>query len=147
MVRRVEKKVGVGETAVDGLLAGLAAGVAMTLFLLGAGLLGGTAPAVLLGYFDPAGEGNWLNGLLGHLAVSAVYGVGFALLRGGVVRLWLAAPRYSWLLGVVYGLVLWGLARGVGLTAVDSPLHQIAPLVFALAHLVYGAVLGYWLQR
>ncbi|MEZ4514036.1 MAG: hypothetical protein R3C62_19365 [Chloroflexota bacterium] len=110
MVQRVQTGEGVGETAVDGLLAGLAAGAVMMLFLLGAGLLGGTAVATTLGYFDPAQGENWLNGLLGHLAVSGVYGVVFGVVRGWLAGWKTAVGRHSWLLGVVYGVVLWAAA-------------------------------------
>jgi hypothetical protein len=41
-------------------------------------------------------------------------------------------------------LVWW---RGVLLTAVDPPLLQVTPVHFALAHVVYGVVLGYWLGK
>jgi hypothetical protein len=53
----------------------------------------------------------------------------------------------SWLMGLGYGLVLFGLARGVLLTAVDSPLLQVTPVHFAIAHALYGLILGYWLEK
>lgn len=147
MIQRMGHEQGMGETAVDGLLAGLAAGAAMVLFLLVVGLAGGVSLATTLGYFDPAQNGNWLNGLLGHLAVSGVYGAGFGLLWRWVVRLRPAVGRYTWLLGVVYGVVLLGVARGVLLRTVEAGVGQIAPLPFALGHLVYGAVVGRLVNR
>ncbi len=76
-----------GETAVDGLLAGLAGGAAMAFFLIAAGWLAGAAPARTLAYFDPAQRDNWLAGLLAHLAVAAIYGLGFGLLLGVLGRI------------------------------------------------------------
>jgi hypothetical protein len=146
---------GVGDMAVDGLLAGIMAGVGMAIYLVLAGLLLGRGMAEMLGLFDPAMAGNALTGTLAHLAVSGVYGVIFALLRMGLQRLRLLRQaqdklsvfEMSWLMGLVYGLLLFGLARGVLLTAVDSPLLQVTPVHFAIAHTVYGLMLGYWLGK
>ena len=136
----------VGDTAVDGLLAGLVGGVAMALFLVVAGWLTGTPPQTTLAYFDPAQTGSWLTGLLAHLAVSAIYGVVFGLLMGVVGRIRPSLVRWGWLWGAGYGVVLWLGGLGVVLTAVASPLDQIPAWEFALAHLLYGLVVGYRLQ-
>jgi hypothetical protein len=135
-----------GDTAVDGLLAGLVGGVAMGLVLALAGWLHGGSPLAVLGYFAPAQEGSWLTGLLAHLAASAIYGVGLALLLGGVGRVRPSLTKLTWLWGAAYGLLLWGLAVGVVVTAVDSALAQIPAWEFGLAHLLYGLVAGYRLQ-
>lgn len=102
-----------GDTAVDGLLAGLVGGVAMGLVLALAGWLHGGSPLVVLGYFAPAQGGSWLTGLLAHLAASAIYGVGLALLLRGMGRIRPSLTRLAWLFGGLYGLLLWGLAMGV----------------------------------
>jgi hypothetical protein len=136
----------VGDTAVDGLLAGFVGGAAMVLFLVVVGWLTGTPPQTMLAYFDPAQTGSWLTGLLAHLAVSAIYGVVFGLLMGMVGRLRPSLLRWQWLCGAGYGLVLWLLGAGVVLTAVASPLDQIPTWEFAVAHLLYGLVVGYRLQ-
>ena len=136
-----------GDTAVDGLLAGLVGGLAMGLFLGLADGLAGRSPLELLAYFDPAQTGSWLAGLLAHLAVSAIYGVGFGLLLGVVGRIRPSALRWLWLLGLGYGLLLWLVALGLVVTAVGAPLAQIPAWQFALAHLIYGLVLGFWLGR
>jgi len=143
----VWRKKTIGETAVDGLLAGLAGGAAMALFLLLVGWLTGTPPQTTLAYFDPAQAGSWLTGLLAHLAVAAIYGVGFGLLMGVLGRIRPSALRRLWLWGMAYGLALWLLGLGVVLTAVGAPLAQIPAWQFGLAHLVYGLVLGFWLGR
>ncbi len=136
-----------GDTAVDGLVAGLPAGLAMAVVLALTGLLSGTPPLVTLGYFDPARGGNWLTGLLAHLAVAAIYGVVFALLIGAVRWIRPSLSRLVVLWGVVYGLVLLAVAYGVWFTAVESPLAQVAAWQMGAAHVVYGLSLGLWLQK
>jgi len=136
-----------GDTAVDGLLAGLVGGAAMALFLAAAGWLAGAPPLTTLAYFDPAQTGSWLTGLLAHLAVSAIYGVGFGLLWGVVGRIRPSLARWGWLLGLGYGLLLWLVALGLVVTAVGAPLAQIPAWQFGLTHLIYGLVLGFWLGR
>ncbi|MCB8985933.1 MAG: hypothetical protein H6659_19045 [Ardenticatenaceae bacterium] len=135
-----------GDTAVDGLLAGLVGGLVMGLFLAVASWLNGGLPLAVLGYFDPAQAGGWLTGLLAHLAVSAIYGAGLALLLRGVRWIRPSLTKLAWLWGAAYGLLLWGLAAGVVLTAVDSSLLKIPTWEFGLAHLLYGLVVGYRLQ-
>jgi hypothetical protein len=142
-----QQTMSMGETAVDGLLAGLVGGVLMALFLAAAGWLAGTPPLTTLAYFDPAQAGSWLTGLLAHLAVSAIYGVLFGLLLGGVGLIRPSALRWRLLLGMGYGLLLWVLAMGLVLTAVGAPLAQMPAWQFGLAHLVYGLALGLWLQK
>lgn len=144
---RTPKDMTMGNTAVDGLLAGLVGGVVMALFLVAAGWLAGAPPLTTLAYFDPAQTGSWLTGLLAHLAVSAIYGVVFGLLLGIVGRIRPSLVRWGWLLGLGYGLALWALALGLVVTAVSAPLAQILPWQFGLAHLIYGLVLGFWLGR
>ena len=142
---RMEKST--GDTAVDGLVAGLAAGLAMALFLVLAGFISDRQPLVTLGYFDPARTGNWMTGLLAHLAVSAIYGVVFTLLLRLVVWIRPSLLRQVWLLGLGYGLLLYGLAAGVVLTAVTNHLTQIAAWQMGAAHLLFGLVLGLWLLK
>jgi len=136
-----------GDTAVDGLLAGLAGGGVMLIGLEAVGWLAGTAPLTMLGYFDPALTGNWLTGLLAHFAVAAIYGVVFAVLLRVAGRLRPSIVKRAWLWGMAFGLLLWGLAVGALRTAVASPLNQIPAWTFGLAHLLYGLALGLWLER
>ncbi len=142
-----QQTMSMGETAVDGLLAGLGGGVVMAFFLVMAGWLAGTPPLTTLAYFDPGQTGSWLAGLLAHLAVSAIYGVMFGLLLGVVGRIRPSLVRWGWLLGLGYGLLLWLLAMALVVTAVGAPLAQIPAWQFGLAHLVYGLALGLWLQK
>ena len=140
-----QPNVTLGEAAVDGLLAGGAAGVAMTLYLLIAEWVGGVEPATVLGRFDPSGSGSPVAGALAHLAVAAVYGALFGVVARGLARLWTRVP--IWLGGVAYGLILWGLALAAVLPALATSLRAILPLHFAIAHSLYGLALGLWLAR
>jgi len=142
----VRKEKAMGDTAVDGLIAGLVAGTVMMLVLTIGGIPGQTPPLQIVGYFDPAQGGSWLTGLLAHLAVSAIYGVVFALLLEGAARIRPVFRQRGWAWGAGYGLVLYALARGVLLTAVDFPLVQIATWNLILDHIVYGLVLGVQLR-
>ena len=144
---RALRETKVGDTAVDGLIAGILAGVGMALYLVLLGLLTGLAPAVMMGRFDPGMSGGWLTGLLTHLAVSGIYGVVFALFFAGMVRIRSSLLRFGWLMGLVYGLVLLAMARGVLLPMADSPLLQISTAHLLIAHVVYGLVLGFAVSR
>lgn len=142
-----QRRATTGDVAVDGLLAGMGAGLAMGFLLLLAGLLSGVAPGEMLGRFDPANNGDPLVGGLLHLAVSGIYGAIFALLFRLLRRRWPVIARYSWLVGGVYGLLLWLAAQVVFLPGMNSALSLIPPLQFAAAHIVYGLVLGYLIGR
>ena len=132
-----------GDTAVDGLIAGILAGLGMVVYLIFVGLLSGIPAAVMLGRFDPGLDGRWLSGMLAHLAVSGVYGVIFALLFSVVVRLQGPLQRFGWLIGLVYGLLLLALARGVLLPMAGSALLEIATVHWVIAHAVYGLLVGF----
>lgn len=136
-----------GDIAVDGLLAGMAAGLVMGLVLLLLGVLDGIAPLDMLGRFDPANRNSAAAGGLLHLAVSGLYGVLFALVGYFPAARWQVLRRYSWLIGAVFGLALWLAAHLILLPGLNSGLAEIAPLTFALGHLVYGLGLGYIVGR
>lgn len=137
----------IGDVAVDGLFSGMTAGLAMAVVLLIAGLVSGAGIGETLGRFDPGDKASPIVGALLHLAVSGLYGAAFALgyralawRRPGIVR-------YGWLLGAAYGLALWLAANFVLLPDLNAGLAGIAPWQFALAHVVYGAALGYIMER
>jgi hypothetical protein len=135
-----------GDAAVDGLLAGAGAGVLMAAYLLGAGLLGGQDWRAILAQFDPGSQPQPLTGTLAHLAVAAIYGAAFGAALRLVRLVWPRLP--AWLAGLVYGLALWLLAQLVmGAQPGGGWLAGIAPLHFALAHLVYGLALGAIIRR
>ncbi|HFQ92626.1 MAG TPA: hypothetical protein ENK32_01335 [Anaerolineae bacterium] len=137
----------VGDTAVNGLIGGIIAGLVMALVLLAAGFLNGESPAVVLQRFDPAQANNWLVGLLTHLAVSAVYGLVFGLIALGLLRIRPSLARFSWLMGLIYGLVLYGIARAAFLSGVNSGLAQFTAVYLFVSHAVYGLVLGFIIGR
>lgn len=127
-----------GDTAVSGLLAGIVAGVVMATFLVAAGFVGGDSVAGVLSHFG-GGEGALpLVGLITHLAVSGVYGIGWAYFLRVVCRL-IAAP--VWLIGLAFGLLLYLAAQGIFLVG-PTLLIGIPPLQFLIGHGIYGLVLG-----
>jgi hypothetical protein len=131
-----------GDAAVAGLLHGLAAGLAMAAVFVVAGMLGGQGPAATLAAFTLSGQAvasNALTGLLGHLAVAGVYGLIWGL-AWRVIGRRTAVP--AWLGGLVYGLLLWGVAQLL-VRSIGASLAQIAPWALLAGHLVYGLVLGF----
>lgn len=142
-----ERRSTAGDAAVDGLLGGTGAGIAMAAALMIGGWLAGEQPERMLARFDPSRLASPLTGALVHLAVSAVYG----LLFGVAYRLLGRGRPAGWttgaLSGLAYGLLLLLVARG--LTAMDgrAALQEIPAVSFAVAHLVYGLVLGWLVGR
>lgn len=142
-----QRRKSVGDLAVDGLFSGMAAGLAMAAVLLVAGLLDGAGIAETLGRFDPGNEASPVMGALLHLAVSGLYGAVFALGFNFLRRASPGIGRYTWLAASVYGLALWLTAHFLLLPDLNAGLAHIAPIQFALAHLVYGVALGYFMGR
>ena len=141
------KQKSIGDTAVDGLLAGIGAGLVMALFLLLIGLLNGDSATAVFGRFDPGTNKQWLTGFIVHLAVSSIYGILFGLLYLLVVRIRPSLFRFSWLIGLAYGLLLYAIAQTALATGVDSGLAQFTAVILLLAHVIYGLVLGIILGR
>jgi len=130
----------IGDAAVDGLIHGVIAGAAMAAYLVAIALLSGAGIAMMLARFDPGEGASPLRGALMHLAVSGVYGIGFALIRRLVDR----RMRLSgWLAGLVYGAVLFVIAEAFVLPGASSPLREIPALHFAVGHGLYGLTLGF----
>jgi uncharacterized membrane protein YagU involved in acid resistance len=128
-----------GSIAVDGLIAGGAAGVAMIAYLLPTA---GEAPAELLSRFSGMGmQPSALLGAVGHLAVCAIYGMAFSILwrvvRGSDRRF------IRVMAGIVYGLILFVTAEWIILPAIQSPLLDIPAVHWGIAHAIYGIMLGY----
>lgn len=129
-----------GDMAVDGLLNGVAAGIAMAVTLAIMALIVGETLTAMFSRFNTGNaDMPLLAGLLGHLALSAIYGTAFGLVWHRL------ATRVrgigTVLIGVIYGLLLFAVAILVVLPAVQSPMQDI-PMQFGLAHLVYGLTLG-----
>jgi hypothetical protein len=103
--------------------------------------------ASVLARFSPIQQ-PW-QGLLLHLGVSAVYGIFFRLaghFTGGLWG-WHAEPLLAMLSGVIYGSFLWLVSGLVLLTLPASPFDSLPVPSFAVAHLIYGVVLGVLVQR
>lgn len=136
-----------GDTAVDGLLAGIGAGLVMALFLLLIGLVNGDLATAVFGRFDPGQNQQWLTGLVIHLAVSSIYGIVFGLLYLVLIRIRPSWARLSWLLGLAYGLLLYGVVQTALAMGIDSGLVQFTAVMLLIAHAIYGLVLGVILGR
>lgn len=136
-----------GDVAVDGLLAGLFAGVVMGVFLVAADWLTGIPPAETLRRFDPGAGASPLVGGLFHLAVSGLYGVVFALVYRLLRRRWPRLARYGGVLGAGYGVLLWLGAQVVLVSGLNEALDAVPTVLFAVAHVVFGAALGLSLDR
>lgn len=125
-----------GEVAVDGLLRGILAGIVMMALLIVLGWREGLVPSEVIEAFGTRTPSNVVNGLFSHIAISAIYGILWAfLLNAGLNKL--KAPR--WLIGMGYGLLLYGITRLLGPL---SGLAVLNPVSLAVANIVYGAVLG-----
>lgn len=138
MSQRTHSSISTGEAAVDGLLNGLLAGLAMLAFLLVAGLLtGGPTLQTLQSLGWERGSAPFA-GVFAHLAVACFYG----LLWGPIWR-WL--HRHSalpgWMLGTGYGILLFALAQSLVQT-LPPPLQVLNGSLLLAAHSVYGFVLG-----
>jgi hypothetical protein len=139
----------VGDVAVDGLLGGLGAGIVMLLFLLVAEVLRGVGPATVLARFDLGSTASPLTGALTHLAVAGVYGLvfGTAWALTALTKVTSVNKLPAVLTGAVYGCALFVLAETVMLPETHSALLAIPILSFALAHVVYGATLGWFVGQ
>ena len=131
-----------GDSAVDGLLAGLGAGVAMAGYLVVMGWLSGESVALVFGRFAVGEIVSPLVGALSHLATSAIYGAVF-----GILVHVLPQRLPSWLSGLFYGAVLFMIAQFLILPGTDSPLREFTEAHFAVAHLVFGLGLGLLTRR
>lgn len=137
-----ENKSSISTLAVDGVIYGVAAGVAMFLSLIVLALLSGEAPGVMLSRFSSAGISSPILGLFGHLGVSAIYGVFFGILIWPVLSRTPSRKISAGLGGILYAGILVLLAQIAILPGMNSPLSQIPFWQWALGHAVYGLVLG-----
>ena len=104
-----------GEAAVEGLLRGMAAGIAMLGFLLVAGLI------------------------LGEPERQAILAAGAELAASRWISQISALP--AWMAGMAYGIVLFVLAESLA-QALPLPMQQMDSGVMLAAHTCYGFVLG-----
>ncbi len=135
-----------GDAAVDGLLAGVAAGLVMAAYVLVVGLLAGRTWQAILAQFDPGLSPLPLTGALTHLAVAGVYGALFGVAWRALLRAWPRLPAMA--AGLAFGLALWALAALVTSSRPSGEWLRALPAVhLAVAHLLYGSLLGVTLQR
>ncbi|OGO40880.1 MAG: hypothetical protein A2W36_02290 [Chloroflexi bacterium RBG_16_58_14] len=143
------KEVSFSEAIVDGLYAGVLAGLVMAALLALMALLRSESLGALFTRFDPTPAAAPLKGFLLHLAVSGVYGIIYGLIWFLVSISPRTAPR-TWqavLLGAVYAAGLFFLGWMILLPASGSSLRQLPWWDLGLAHLAYGAALGYLVYR
>lgn len=135
------------EALIDGLFGGILGGLGMLVFLVIVGLLGGTSLVEMLNRFGvPDQTSTPLSGALVHLGVSAVYGAVFAVILHYVLpKLPQAIPGWVW--GAGYGLLLWLFAASLLLPTTGSALLEFPSWQFASAHLIFGAILGWFCTR
>ena len=133
--------------AVDGVIFGVVAGVAMFLSLMVLALFSGQAPGVVLARFSGGGSTSPLFGLLGHLGVSAIYGVLFGVLIWPVLMRFSPGKISAVLAGILYAGFLVLLAQIAILPGMNSSLSQIPFWQWALGHGIYGLVLGSMFSR
>lgn len=143
----VDAKKGIGDTAIDGLLAGLGAGIVSFGFLLLAALLLGEKLQVIASRFDPRLEGDPFIGGLFHMAISTIYGVIFGLILSLIFQRRRRVSYLTWLLGLIYGLFLWLIAKTIFSTGLESQLATMPGNLFILFHLIYGLFLGIIVAR
>ena len=126
-----------GDSAVDGLLAGLVSGLLMMVYLILAGLALGDTMVDVMGFFSPSGNGDPVSGVIAHLAVSSIYGAVFGLLLRVV-----GARLHPSVSGLLYGLLLFAVANYAIIPETGSSLSAFTPFNLAMAHVLYGLVLG-----
>lgn len=138
------KTVRVGDAAVEGLLNGILAGLAMGAWIVAVEWFNGIAPQTALGYFDPGENGSPLTGTILHLAVAGVYGLVFGIVTALLLRLTHAASKKWWgpTLGALYGVLIFVVAQSIVLPQTASELRVLPLWTMLVAHLIYGLALG-----
>jgi hypothetical protein len=140
------EKTTAGDAAVNGLLNGMLAGAVMAAYLIVAlGISGESLVDVLSRFGSANGAMSPLVGAVSHLAMSAIYGIGFALIWRWIAR---RSQRRGLALvgGLIYAGFLFTIAELILLPAAGSPLLDI-PLHFGIGHAIYGVTLGLFTRR
>lgn len=143
------KPTSVGEAAVEGLIYGIVAGLGMALFVVLYEWLAGVMPLEVLGYFGTETETTPWIGLFTHAAVSGIYGVIFGVLALAIAR-WFGGrmnPAMWLALGLLYGLLILVVAKGLVLPRTTSPLDDMPLWALGGAHAFYGLLLGWLVGR
>jgi len=133
-----------GDAAVDGLLHGVGAGIVMAIYLIVSGVLPGIGVAATLSAFD-LGEGTSpVRGAVIHLAVAAIYGMVFGLVYRLIGRGRSLGRGGSSAIGLGFGLLVWLITQLAFAAGINIALSSLPAGHFAVAHVIYGAALG-WL--
>jgi len=82
-------------------------------------------------------------GMMGHMMNSVVLGVVFAALFGR----FLSAPMMGAIVGALYALAIFIVMWFVALPFIDPVMLNLNPIVFAISHMMWGAVLGGMVAR
>ncbi len=134
----------VGDTAVDGLWNGVMAGVVMAIYLILIGVVTDTGLAATLSVFDLGQGTSPVRGTLIQLVVAAIYGMVFSLIYRLIGHSRTIGRGVTLLIGLAYGLLLWLITQLAFAAGISVALDSLPALHLAIAHLVYGALLG-WL--
>jgi hypothetical protein len=137
----------VGDTAVDGLLNGVVAGVVMAIYLIVSGMLTGAGLATALSAFDLGQGASPVRGALIHLAVAAIYGVVFSLMYRLIGRRGIIGRGGNMIIGLAYGLLLWLITQVAFAAGINVMLNSLPAVHFAVAHALFGLTLGWLMGR
>ena len=134
----------IGDAAVDGLLNGVVAGVVMAIYLVISGVLTGVGLVATLSAFDLGQGTSPVRGALIHLAVAAIYGMVFSLLYRLIGRGRSIGRGGTIIIGLAFGLLLWLITQIAFAAGINVALSSLPAVHLAVAHVIYGAALG-WL--
>ena len=133
-----------GDAAVDGVLHGGGAGIVMAIYLIVIGMVTGAGLTATLSAFDLGQGTSPVRGALIHLAVAAIYGMLFSLIYRLLRRGRSIGRSGNVVIGLAYSLLLWLITQLAFAAGINVALSSLPAVHFAVAHLVYGATLG-WL--
>ncbi|MBI4308100.1 MAG: hypothetical protein HY684_04775 [Chloroflexi bacterium] len=138
---------GAGYFVGGGVVAGLIAGMVMAIVVMmvtafsGMGLFAGPEMIGQTLLRGQSGAGVTVVGLMVHMMNSAIFGIIWGLIWRGIAK----AGGTAVIGGVVYGLVIWLVMTYAVLPILSSPVPgPILPVAWAMAHLMFGLVLGLW---
>jgi hypothetical protein len=134
----------IGDAAVDGLLHGVGAGMVMAIYLILIGVVTGVGVTTILSAFDLGQGTSPVRGALIHLAMAMIYGMTFSLLYRPIGRRRSIGRGGTTSMGVMFGLLLWLITQIAFAAGINVALNNLPTVHLAVAHVIYGAALG-WL--
>ena len=137
----------IGDAAVDGLLNGVVAGIVMAIYLVISGVLTGVGLVATLSAFDLGQGTSPVRGALIHLAMAAIYGMVFSLIYRLIGRGRSIGRGGNVIIGLAYGLLLWLITQIAFATGINVALGSLPTVHLAVAHVIYGVVLGWLATR